>query len=80
MSVIDMRIRNDMYQFSHLHAAYLRQHMHKHRILHYVPVVSGKHVLGALVQYRVKRQPAFPGFLRYVKGHAVRAGIQIHLA
>ena len=47
--VINMRIRDHMYQFPDLHIAYLRQHMRQHRILADVPVVGGKHILRTLV-------------------------------
>ena len=49
MSVINMGIRNDMHQFSHLHITYLSQHMHKHRILTHIPVICFQNILGALI-------------------------------
>ena len=49
MSVINMRVRDDMNQFSYLHAAHLCQHMDQNRILADIPVVCGQDILGTLV-------------------------------
>ena len=59
MPVINMGIGDDMYQFPHLHAAHLGDHVQQHRILHHVPVVGRKNVLGSLVQDRVQLAAAY---------------------
>ena len=50
MPVIDMCVRNDMYQFSHFHVTHLCQHMHQHCVLAYIPVICSKHILRTLIQ------------------------------
>ena len=45
MPVINMGICDHVYKLSYLHITYLCQHMHKHRILYNIPVVSRKHIL-----------------------------------
>ncbi len=75
-----MGICNDMHQLARLHTAHLRQHVYKYRILRHIPVVSGEYVIGALVQHRIQRKPFLPFFLGYIEGHAISAGIQVHLA
>mgnify|MGYP002508452317 CR=1 FL=1 len=49
-----IRIRDYMDEFPRLHTAYLRKHMHQHRILAYIPVIRGQDVLGTLVQNPVR--------------------------
>ena len=72
VSVVNMRVGNDVNQFANFQSADLLQHMHKHRILHHVPIVGNCHIVGALVQNCVQFA------LGDVERYAVRAGVQIH--
>ena len=79
MPVIDMGIRDHMHELAHLHITHLGKHMKQYGILAYIPVICRQHVIGALVQDSVKRQPVAPPLLGHIKRHTVGAGIQIHL-
>ena len=68
-----MGVRDHVDQFAGHQAADLGQHVDQHRVLHYIPVVGGQHVLAPLVQNGVEDIPGD------VEGHGPGAGVQIHL-
>ena len=68
-----------MYKLSYFHVAYLRQHMKQHGILAHIPIICRQHVLGALIQDPVQRQPVTVFFFCHIKCHTVSARIQVHL-
>ena len=74
MAVVDVGIRNHVDKFAGLQARDLGHQVGEHRVLAYVPVVGGQHVLGALVQNGVEAAA------RHVEGHGIGAGVQGHLA
>ena len=79
MSVINMGICDHMHKLPHIHITYLCQHMDKHCILDYIPVIGRQHILGSLVQDRIQCQLILSLLLGHIEGHAVCTGIQVHL-
>ena len=58
VSVVNMRIRNDMYKLTRFQSGDLREHDRKHAVLDYIPVVCCQHILGTLVEYGIQRVSA----------------------
>ena len=68
-----MAIGDYMHELACDKTADLRQHVHKHGILHDIPVVCREHVLRALIQNGVEPVAAD------MERHGIGAGIQSHL-
>lgn len=68
-----MSIGYYMNKFAWLKSTDLRKHHDQRAVLAYIPVVGGKHVLGTLIENRIKPIPT------YIKSHAVSARVQVHL-
>ena len=79
MSVIDMGIGNDMHQLTHLHITGSCKHMQKHSILNHIPVIGSKYILRPLIENTVQGKLILTLLLCYIEGHAVSAGVEIHL-
>jgi len=73
VSVINVSVAYYVHEFAHFETAHLREHVKKHRILHYVPVVCRESILTALIEYSVE----------FVAGdvecHRIRARVEMHL-
>lgn len=74
VAIVDVAIGNYVNKFAHLKSAYLRQHMHQNGILHYVPVVGYRHIIGALVQDGVEFA------IHHVESYRISTGIKVHFA
>ena len=72
MTVVNMRVAYDVYEFADFKSAHLREHMKKHGVLHDVPVVCREGVLASLVQNAVEFVS------RDVERHRVRARVEVH--
>ena len=79
MPVIDMCVRDHVDKFPCLHTAHLRKHMQQHRILTHIPIICSEHILRTLIQDPVQDQALCPFLPGHIEGHAISAGIQIHL-
>ena len=79
VSVINVCIGYYMNKLAYVHVADLRQHVHQNRILHNIPVVCSKHVLGSLIENCIECKSVLSLFLSNIVGYAVSARIQIHL-
>ena len=53
VTVVDVGICDNVYQFAHVHVTDLSDHVHKNCVLNNVPVVCCKNVLGSLVEDRI---------------------------
>ena len=49
MPVVDMRVRDDVNEFAGLETGNLREHHQKGGVLHNVPVVRNRHIIGTLI-------------------------------
>ena len=78
MAIIDMGIRDHVYQLSGLHVTYLSDHHEKQSVLRYVPVVGGQYIVASLVQDGIQGKSVFAFFLDHVEGHGIGARIQAH--
>ena len=72
MSVVNVRVRNNVNEFAYFQIRYLREHMHKYGILNYVPVVCYRHIVRALIENSVQLA------VRNVECNRISARIQIH--
>ena len=73
MTVIDVGISDDVDELAGLKAAYLGEHVDEKRILEDVPVIRGEHVVRTLIE------DAIEAITFDVEGHAISAGIEVHL-
>ena len=74
-----MCICNHMYQFPDFHITHLCQHMKKHCILTYIPVIRSEYIIGSLIEHSIQRKLLMSFFFRNIKCHTVRTRVQVHL-